>query len=246
VFGEPLGRLGIIARNHLASGYAEELPKSFFGLFQRYTVFLEFPWHVLLLAFVAATLYLLIKKKKWVKELTILHACFFFFLTFMVKSINPIVPVEAFIDRYFITNLPTMLLLIGFALFELISSPIKRFLISRKVMYSTVIVLVLFTIGLSAIPLPSGLARFYTSLSQIDKHPVPGLLGFQRLMNWAVLENIPIVSIDSEKPLDTANRVFYDNPGLNRSVCTIESLKLGSHVIFYFKEVGGAPKSLDR
>ena len=243
--GDKMGRLGIIAGNHLASGYAEKLPKSLWGLSQRYTVFLDFPWHVLLLAFVAATLFLLVKKRRWVLELTVLHVSFFFFLTFMVKSIDPVVPVEAFLDRYFIVNLPTMSLIIVYALFELLPLPGVVTLSRKGILVGTASAVVIVSLTVTALPLPDGVEKFYTPFSKLELHPIPRFFEFERMMDLALQENLPIISVDSEKPLDTANRVFYDNPHRGRSVRSVETLKIDGHNVYYLDGVGGAPQSLD-
>ncbi len=243
--GDPFGRLGIIARNHLSSSYAEELPSSFLGLFQRYTVFLEFPWHLLLLAFVASTVFLLIRKRKWICELTILHAGFFFFLTFMVKSIDPVVPVEAFLDRYFIATLPTMSLVIVYALFEVFPLSWVVAVSQRRMLVLAAVCIAVVALIVTALPLPAGVERFYTPFSKLHEHPIPRVLQFEEDMEMALMKDLPIVSVDSAKPLDAANRIFYDDPREERYARPIKVLKLNEHNLYYLDGVGGAPQRLD-
>jgi len=243
--GDPLGRLGIIAKNHLASSYADKLPKSFWGLFERYTIYLEFPWYLLLIAFVAASIYLLAKKKPWIRELTVLHASFFFFLTFMVKSIKPIVPVEAFLDRYFIACLPTMSLVIVYALHELLPLSIVGELNRRGVLISLTAGLSVVMLLITALPMPKSIERFYTPLQRIHDHPIAKTFEFQHLIASAIEENIPILSVDTRKPLDTANRVFFDDPKKGRWARPIGKLEIEGHVVYYLDGIGNVPFAFD-
>lgn len=132
----------------------------------------------------------------------------FLFLTFMVKSVKPIVPVEAFLDRYFIACLPTMSLVIVYALYELLPLSIVGELNRRGVLISLTAGLSVVMLLITALPMPKSIERFYTPLQQIHDHPIAKTFEFQHLIASAIEENIPILSVDTRKPLDTANRVF--------------------------------------
>ena len=230
--GIKTGRLGIIASHHMTGDFAERLPNGFAGLFARYTEYMELPWKLLFLMFIAATVFLLFKKKKWVFELTVLHVSFFFFLTFMVKSIHPIQPVEPFLDRYYIVNLPTMSLVIVYALRTLLSGKAGDFLFKRSVAYILSLLLIVFIIGVTALPLPSAARRFFTPLNELSSHPIPSTFRFMDSLEAAVEGELPMISVDTAKPLDTANRVFYDNPGIKREAAVMVAEDTGGHRVY--------------
>jgi len=242
--GSRMGRLGIIASHHLTSDFAEALPGGVLGLFARYTEYMEFPWKLLFLIFIASTVYLLAKRKPWAVELTILHASFFFFLTFMVKSIDPIKPVESFLDRYYIVNLPTMSLMIVYALKTLFPDRMVRVFFEKRTAAGISGGIAFLILAVTALPMPSTVIRFYTPLAEMDQHPIPKTFEFMSLMETAVEEQLPIISVDTPKPLDTANRVFYDSPAQGRTMLMMSSIELGSHSI-YFLEGQGRPLNPD-
>jgi hypothetical protein len=223
--GNRMGRLGIIAAHHLTGDFAEALPGGFFGLFARYTDYMEFPWKLFFLVFLAATVYLLMRNKPWARELTILHGSFFFFLTFMVKSINPIEPVEPFLDRYYIVNLPTMSLMIVYALSDLKYAAFLFGNGKKAPLVPIALGAALLMLAMTALPMPSAVRRFYTPLAEISEHPIPKTLEFVETMQQAIAEDLPIISVDTAKPLDTANRVFYDDPETGREPLPIRLLE---------------------
>ncbi len=236
--GNKMGRLGIIASHHMKGDFADKLPHGFLGLFARYTKYMESPWKLLFLIFIVSTVYLLIKKKRWILELTVLHVSFFFFLTFMVKSIHPIEPVEPFLDRYYIVNLPTMSLIIVLALRTLLSPKVVDFAFKRKIAFTVAGVSAVMMLAVTALPLPSSARRFFTPLAGLSGHPIPKSFEFVTIMEGAVEENLPVISIDTGKPLDTANRVFYDNIENGRKADEIESVHFNDHIIYYLKNEG--------
>lgn len=232
--GNKMGRLGIIASHHMTGNFADKLPGGFLGLFARYTEYMEFPWKLIFFVFIAGTIYLLIKKKLWVLELTILHISFFFFLTFMVKSIHPIEPVEPFLDRYYIVNFPTMLLIIVYALRTLVSERMINFFFDKRTVLIAAVVMSGMMLLVTALPMPSAAGRFFTPLSDLSSHPIPKSFELVSLMEKALEENLPVISIDTNKPLDTANRVFYDYKNKGRELITIESTLFKGHTVYYF------------
>jgi hypothetical protein len=236
--GNKMGRLGIIAAYHMSGDFADKLPGGFLGLFARYTEYMELPWKLIFLVFIASTIYLLIKKKRWAFELTILHASFFFFLTFMVKSIHPVEPVEPFLDRYYIVNLPTMSLIIVYALKSLIPEKIVNFFFQQKTAQITAIALTGMILTVTALPMPQSASRFFTPLSNIASNPIPKSFALTTIMEQALEENLPIISIDTNKPLDTVNRVFYNYGITGRKPIRIESTLFKGHTVYYLKNVG--------
>ncbi len=238
--GNKMGRLGIIASHHMKGDFADKLPHGILGLFARYTGYMEFPWKLLFLLFIAATIYLLIKRKKWILELTILHVSFFFFLTFMVKGIHPIEPVEPFLDRYYIVNLPTMSLVIVMALRTLLSQKTAGFIFNRKFAFSTAFAAVLLILIVTALPLPAAASRFVTPLTNLSGHPIPKSFEFIKIMDRAIEENLPVISIDTRKPLDTVNRVIFDNVSKGRHCAVIGSENIDNHKVYYLENVGNS------
>lgn len=236
--GNRMGRLGIIASHHIKGNFADKLPHGFFGLFARYTEYMEFPWKLLFLIFIVSTVYLLIKRKRWIFELTVLHVSFFFFLTFMVKSIHPIEPVEPFLDRYYIVNLPTMSLIIVSALRTLLSGKVIDFAFKRKTAFTVAAAAAGMVLAVTALPMPASARRFFTPLTDLSAHPIPKSFEFVIIMEKAVEEKLPVISIDTRKPLDTANRVFYDNKKEGRKAGVIESVPFNDHTVYYLQNAG--------
>ena len=115
----------------------------------------------------------------------------------------------------------------------------------QSVLTGIAIFLVVSVVGVTALPLPAKVERFYTPLLKIKEHPIPKFVKFEEYMKTAIDRNIPIISVDSEKPLDTANRVFYDNPSAERQKKEIQQISAGAHIVYYLEGLGDAPDSLD-
>ena len=81
--------------------------------------------------------------------------------------------------------------------------------------------------------MPSSARRFFTPLSDLSSHPIPKSFELVSLMEKALEENLPVISIDTNKPLDTANRVFYDYKNKGRELITIESTLFKGHTVYY-------------
>ena len=188
--------------------------------------------------FIISTVFLLIKRKRWILELTVLHVSFFFFLTFMVKSVHPVEPVEPFLDRYYIANLPTMSLVIIAALQALLPRKIISCVFKRKVAFSIAGTTIVMMLAVTALPLPSSALRFIPRLTHLSEHPIPKFLDFVAIVEKATEDSIPMISIDTSKPLDTVNRVFYDNTLKGITADKIESVNFNGHSIYYLQNGG--------
>jgi len=226
--GNNLGRAGVILNTHLSSGYEDIVAdKSFWGLFDRYlSKWLPTLWKVLFMMYLCATGFTLVwVKKKWVKVFTLISLSFFFFITFAVKSFNPVVPVEAFQNRYFTPVLPIIFLILSVTVFECLSLIGAKDLtegLSKKparnygVITSTLFLLLLAFYSLNQVP--GSFRPFYNSLTDLYNHPVVKTFRYHSILNEAFRSGTPMVTFDSHekksimsyKSLDTTNRVFID------------------------------------
>jgi hypothetical protein len=90
----------------------------------------------------------------------------------------------------------------------------------------------------TALPMPQSASRFFTPLSNIASNPIPKSFALTTIMEQALEENLPIISIDTNKPLDTVNRVFYNYGITGRKPIRIESTLFKGHTVYYLKNVG--------
>jgi hypothetical protein len=222
--GEPFGRLAIITRTHLDPGYIEEFEgNTFLGLFDRFNN-TKFPlfWKLEFVFYFLASGFLFFRwkgddKRLWNRLFLLLVISFTFFLTFAVKSIRPVVPLEPYQNRYFTPLLPWMFLIIGAAIMELPGAVGKvllhlteRWTHVGPVLGSILLVfVVVFYFGLY----PESVAEYAPELADPKGHVIPLYIRYAQLVNDAWEEGLPLVSVHpgkegSSKAIDTVNRVF--------------------------------------
>lgn len=220
----PFGRLSIITAKHLESAYAENHEyRTLLGLFNRFNS-TDFPlfWRLVFLLYFLTTGFLAFRwkgsdRRIWNWLVLVLVISFTFFLTFAVKSIRPVIPVEAFQNRYFSPLLPWMFLIIGAGIMEL-PGPIGRILAGLTEHWTRVglaLCVILFGfIGVFYFRLyPASFAEYAPELTKPREHVIPLYVRYSRLVNQAWEQGLPIVSVHSgkegtTKAIDTTNRVF--------------------------------------
>lgn len=216
--GEKWGRLGIILNNHLSSDYAANLPQDFWGLFQRFSLErFPAPWWLLVIAAVSA--YILLQRRgmdadRSVRDMAIMAGVFTVFTTFMVKSLDPLVPVEAFQNRYFSPILPLLVMILSRGFGALLPVSWTRFFSNLR--GGTLITAgVLCTIAAVSL-LPIGPIQTYLNpVHRPREHPIPRFFAYTNTVSLALEAGLPMITTDqpggfNSKGLDTVNRVFVD------------------------------------
>lgn len=224
--GAPLGRLSIITSTHLESSYAENLERyTFLGLFDRFDN-THFPlvWKLVFLLYFISAVFLAIKwksndRKLWNRLVIVLVISFTLLLTFAVKSIRPVIPTEAFQNRYFTPLLPWMFLMIGAGIMELPGLK-GRILVGltenwKKVGVALCGILLVFVLVFYFRLYPESVSEYAPELSTPREHVISLYVSYTRLVNEAWQEGVPVVSAHSgkggsSKAIDTVNRVFLD------------------------------------
>ncbi len=206
--GEPLGQIGIIMHHHLDSGYIE--PMSFWGLFRRYSPE-KLPWYwmlVMLLALPAA--WRLTRRDRRFAALGLLAASFVFCITFAVARINPVVPVEAFIHRYFLAALGPLLLLDACLLADLL----PRLRVSERAAAALLAAMTLaFAVLFSVDVLPRRARAYFNNPLRPGEHPLALNERYLRIINEAYAAGIPILASDSNggrNSLETCTHYYLD------------------------------------
>jgi hypothetical protein len=200
--GQWLGRAGIILENHLSQDFAP-LP-SVWALFRRYAPEnLPVYWSVPLAIFPVAALYLWKAGRRSTAALFVLPVLTFLFVfTFAVSSLDPVVPTERFIHRYFMPTLPFVLLLDSLAFVTLLSArrigKIDEWADRIPPAPAAVGFLVVMLLGLSAAfasgRLPDRVGRYYTSPLNLSEHPTALNSRYLRQLNVAHLEGTPLIA----------------------------------------------------
>ena len=224
--GAPFGRLSIITSTHLGSSYAEDLERyTFLGLFDRFNN-TDFPlvWKLVFLLYILSAVFLAFRwkgndKRLWNRLVIVLVISFTLLLTFAVKSIQPVIPMEAFQNRYFTPLLPWMFLMIGAGIMEL-PGLIGRILVDLTERWTKVgvvlCVILLVFVGVFHFKLyPDSVAEYAPELTKPRRHVISLYMRYARLVNEAWQEGLPVVSVysgkgGSSKAIDTVNRVFLN------------------------------------
>jgi hypothetical protein len=142
---------------------------------------------------------------------------FSLFLTFAVKSIRPVIPVEDYQNRYFTPVLPWMFLIIGAGIMELpglLGRVFVRFTEHWTRVGSVLgVILLAFVVVFYFRLYPGSFAEYAPELAHPREHVIPLYLRYSRLVNEAWEEGLPLVSVypgkgGSSKAIDTVNRVF--------------------------------------
>lgn len=197
-----LGQLQVIAAKHLSGNEALKA-MGFLDLFKRYMhPYLQAYWQLAFLAGAAAAAYLLAKRRdSRIVALVLVSASFFFCITFAVTGLDPVVPAEPFINRYFTAALGPLALILGAALADGARRVRERLHLAagapRPAAYVAclgalaLLVSLVFSTGL----LPSGAAAYANSLGRLGEHPLALTAVYRRLVDEAYSAGRPIVSV---------------------------------------------------
>ncbi|OHE73007.1 MAG: hypothetical protein A2413_14560 [Treponema sp. RIFOXYC1_FULL_61_9] len=122
------GQLEVIASHHLSQDVPLLTDLRFTDLFRRYSdEFLQDYWRWPFAFFAVAGIAAFIRRKeKAVMALAGISASFFFFLTFAVRSFDPLVPAEDFINRYFCAVLGPVFLVLASAAEDILRIASRR------------------------------------------------------------------------------------------------------------------------
>ncbi len=251
--GYPMGRLEIILSTHFGSGsmtlgQGVQFDGTFLGLFERYS-FKNFPiyWHLITWPGIAAGIILLknkIQPQKVGMLLTVIIT-FMFILTFAIKSVNPFIPMEDFVVRYFSPLLPLFAMLISLTLFSFV--PVANRLMDNKLIVLSTFVLPLCLICFMAIILPflpKSAGNYLNNPLKPSEHNFIKTINFEKEVNrvkdlggtfGTYLEN-DVFTLGrrlSHKSLDTVNRLFLqlDN-GIGSYSTHKEILESGRQFLF--------------
>ena len=77
--------------------------------------------------------------------------------------------------------------------------------------------------------------RFVNPLSDFSKHPIVSTFRFVDLAEYALDNKIPMISIDTGKPLDAANRVFVEDIRKKREHINRTFREVNNHKIYYLE-----------
>jgi len=212
------GQLSIIQANHLSSDYAEPLT-NYLQVFRRYSPeFLDAYWQLPFAVFaVLSFLYLARSKNRDLKILVVTALGFFFFLTFTVSSLHPLMVAEDFIARYFCAVLPFVFLVIAWFLDDLIRPRLRKLALFRRFAPLRLFVFASFSLC-AAVSLvfsspfvPSSARQFAHSPLAIADHPFAQTARYYRELNAAWLDGKAIVSAEGNSgsnAIETASRFF--------------------------------------
>ncbi len=230
VTGNPLGRWGIVASSHVANALEKNRmwPVPFYGLFWRYTTMPAYWKWTFFLHIIAGVFILLRVKELKVKSIVILSFSFFFFTTFAVVSINPIIPAQPFQYRYLTVGVPYVVITVMYGLFYLCrllnKENISRI---RPVVYPAILIIIL----LIYIPLFMKFEKKAKSsvIEQLKYHPLVQVPYYHRILTKAYATGIPIIIGDEKKPHETRSAAH----GLVQDVMISDKLlvKEGKYVI---------------
>lgn len=214
-----LGELEIIAKNHFHSDSL--VVPGLLDLFQRYArPNLQLYWQVpFVLLAISAVWYLVRATDKRVSSLVLISLSFFLFLTFEVKSLHPVTPAESFINRYFSAVLPSVFLVLAYAV-EGIATGLSRRQLKKKAYGSpaayvgALALSVLAVLGIFSLPgLPAGIRAYANSPLHLRQHPLALNETFRREINGSYREGIPIIAVNDnggDNAIQTCESYFID------------------------------------
>lgn len=179
------------------------VPKAvtFLGIFDRY-VKLEPPWQMMFWLWVPTMLGMLPTKDNRVRALLVITVSFVLFLTFLVRSIDPLILWTTFRSRYFNVVLPLMVLTMG--LFS--AGTVQRALATSPPAW-------LVSIGhlsrfgpafVFTLCAALGLLVYWLQRPQLAQHPLPEVTAISRVVNDAFRRNLPIVQEYKTERLEEA------------------------------------------
>lgn len=196
------GQLQVIERNHL-EGNSALVAMGFLDLFKRYAEpYLQAYWQATFLLFAAAAVYYAAKKSEAPQRaLAVAAISFFVFVTFAVKSLDPVVPMEPFINRYFCAVLGPVFLVLGSAFQDLaerfLPSATKKLKAMKPRAFAALlasgalVIVLLFSAGV----LPAGAREYAHSLARPSEHPLALNARYRAEVDKAFAEGVPIVAV---------------------------------------------------
>lgn len=195
----PLGQLQIILGSHMQSETLIPLA-SFWHLFKRYTTGMEFYWTLSLLIYFSTSLFILIKK--WqdlkIRSVIIISYFFMFFMTFAVKSLNPVIPINTFRTRYLSVMVPFIMFLLVYFIHEGLSwySQKKNKKIALFFNNKTYFLIGLILVGLTFLGYSKiYLNQFYKKekVGYFQVHPYKLVPYYQKLLQNSYDNEVPII-----------------------------------------------------
>ncbi len=222
LFGEPLGQLGIIMKNHLRGDYIEAM--SFWGLFGRYSP-QKLPWYwmAVMAAAAAASVWVFRARRgdSCSKALVLLAASFLFFETFAVAGLRPLRPVEPFLHRYLLPLLAPLLLLDAALLAAAWRKAAGEAGLGRLTARAATALLALILLSASllfALPgLPAGLAMYANNPLRPRDHVLARVERYRAIVGEAYERGVPVVAEDrtaGRNALETCREFFLSDDAL--------------------------------
>jgi hypothetical protein len=206
--GFPLGRLSIIMGSHLQNKNLHPL-LSFWDLFGRYgemTLYwkIYFSLYLLSAGFLIALARRILSNRK-ILSVLLISSSFFFFITFAISSIDPLIPAMSYNHRHFVLVSPLMMLVIAYAAIELFNlgkersvfimhlrdMPLLRRVqpVTRYALLTILLAIFCLSAYITVIPLFPKYARKSFFLD----HPFWQTYIYHRLLNNAYKKGTPIV-----------------------------------------------------
>jgi hypothetical protein len=201
-----LGQLQVIARSHLEGNEALKAMSGVGELFRRYAQpYLQGYWQAVFIVFAAAATYFLTKRGATaMRAIVAVASSYFLCMTFAVKSLDPLVPAEPFINRYFCAVLGPVLLVVSVAAVDLASELLAR---RRKagstakppearayaafLALAAALVVAVFSAGI----LPRGAEEYAHSIRGLREHPLAVNPRLRATLDQAWDDGSPIVAV---------------------------------------------------
>lgn len=220
-----LGHLAVIASHHLSSEFAAPLG-GFLDLFKRYAPEnLELYWSIPFLAFAALAFLSLTPRKSdapsrakdpGMRAVILAALSFFFFVTFAVTSVDPLLPAEDFINRYFCAVLPLVLAVLASGASNALARgrPSARAVLARafsgwRAPVATLGLCALVTVVFSLPIVPRSVRPFAHTPLRLGDHPIALNLAYRPLVTKAYDEGTPIVAADGNGGMNAALTATY-------------------------------------
>lgn len=200
-----LGRLSVIT-SHTQSGDVLPIDSLRMLFFRYHPAKTDLYLVIIIIIAVIGGIYLLKRKNdKKLKSLLYIQFLYLFFLTFMIKSFKPLVPFNAFRERYFVLIIPIMFAIDCYLCCELYSYMKNKILPDSKIILSTFkreIRLKTYIISGSAIALAALLVFPFilkmtlyhnNDLHMFQTSPLYLVPKYQELINQASIDKRPII-----------------------------------------------------
>jgi hypothetical protein len=218
IWHEPLGIVSVILHSHLAAANDDTMTvlSSIWGLAGRFAphVFRFYWWPLVI---VAAVLFVYLIRKRNMSPVWFLvlgEVLFFLGLTFGIKSFHPVVTLEPFVTRYFMTGLPLLILFVAFGLSEFLDSMRWGWLntISLSLAGLIGIVGVVALISLPVIP-----AKWKARFLPLDGHPFVVMPKYIALAETRRHEHFPVIGFNPGDPVQSVKAAaayftLFDRP----------------------------------